>query len=69
MGAIFLDQQKLHADLSEEEGGIRWKTGYVLPHSCPAWNLCHGIMTQLIETCVDIDSLVDTDTNYKDQLL
>ena len=36
---------------------------------CPAWTMCHAIIVRLIESCMDIDSLVDTDTNYKDQLL
>ena len=70
MGALFLDQQNQHKDIkTEKDGLIQWKDGYVLPHTCPAWNLCHAIMTRLMEDCMDIDSLVDQDTNYKDQLL
>ena len=69
IGALFLDQQEQHKDIKEEDGGITWKDGTILPHSCPAWNICHAIVIRLMEECMDIDELVDTDTNYKDQLL
>lgn len=69
MGALFLDQQRLHSSMKKTEGKILWKDGTVLPHYCPAWTMCHSIITRLIESCMDIDSLVDHDTNYKDQLL
>lgn len=69
IGAIFLDQQKQHSQMKEDDGEIKWADGTILPHSCPAWARCHSMMVRLIESCVDIDSLVDHDTNYKDQLL
>lgn len=68
MGALFLDQQTQHSELKEPYG-IVWKDGSRLPHMCPAWTICHAIIVHLIETCMDIDHLVDHDTNYKDQLL
>lgn len=69
MGSLFLDQQKRHSEIQDDLGEIRWKDSSILPHSCPAWTMCHAIMVRLIESCMDIDALVDHDTNYKDQLL
>lgn len=69
VGALFLDQSKQHATLKETMGELRWKDGTILPHICPAWTMCHAIVTRLIESCMDLDTLVDQDTNYKDQLL
>lgn len=59
MGALFLDQQQIHAEIPESDGCLKWNDGSVLPHSCPAWTMAHSIMTHLIETCMDIDTLVD----------
>lgn len=69
IGAIFLDSQNQHKEMTETQGELVWKDGTILPHTCPAWTMCHAIVVRLIESCMDIDSLVDTDTNYKDQLL
>jgi len=59
IGALFLDQQRLHAELTKKEGQIKWKDNTVSPHYCPAWTMCHSISTRLMETCMDIDVLVD----------
>lgn len=69
IGALFLDQQMQHSDKTDKEGKLVWKDGSILPHMCPAWTICHSIIIRLMETCMDIDVLVDHDTNYKDQLL
>ena len=68
IGALFQDQQNQHRELKPPYT-VEWKDGHTIPYPCPAWGVCHAIITHLIENCMDLDSLIETDTNYKDQLL